>query len=132
MMCVQLGHSTIILILIIPFSASSKSSKYDIFPVILEESSTFILSEYIVKIVEILLNKYVKTLYFQNVFIYRAFEQCHKVIDPENFYKACVYDVCHMGNATGCFSLGGYAQMCAEEFVCVDWRNLTNGQCRKK
>lgn len=57
MMCVQLGHSTIILILIIPFSAPSKSSKYDIFPVILEESSTFILSEYIVKIFENLLNK---------------------------------------------------------------------------
>ncbi|XP_058264560.1 mucin-2-like isoform X2 [Hemibagrus wyckioides] len=59
----------------------------------------------------------------------KAFEQCHKVIDPENFYKACVYDVCNMKNATGCFSLEGYAQMCAEESVCVDWRNLTNGQC---
>ncbi|KAK3526304.1 hypothetical protein QTP70_022760 [Hemibagrus guttatus] len=59
----------------------------------------------------------------------KAFEECHKDIDPENFYKACVYDVCHMRNATGCFSLEGYARMCAEESICVDWRDLTNGQC---
>lgn len=65
----------------------------------------------------------------QSVLIYRAFEECHKVIDPENFFKACVYDVCHMQNGTGCFSLETYAHMCADEYVCVDWRGLTNGQC---
>ncbi|XP_047675482.1 intestinal mucin-like protein [Tachysurus fulvidraco] len=59
----------------------------------------------------------------------KAFEKCHKVIDPENFYKACLYDVCNMNNATGCFSLEGYAQMCAAESICVDWRGLTNGKC---
>ncbi|GAA6068684.1 intestinal mucin-like protein [Tachysurus ichikawai] len=62
----------------------------------------------------------------------KAFEECHKVIDPENFYKACLFDVCNMNNATGCFSLEGYAQMCAEQSICVDWRNLTKGQCAHK
>ncbi|MCI4382006.1 hypothetical protein PGIGA_G00258570 [Pangasianodon gigas] len=63
------------------------------------------------------------------IILNRVFEKCHKVLSPENFYKACLYDVCHMTNGTGCFSLESYARMCAEESICVDWRGLTNGQC---
>ncbi|KAF5908251.1 intestinal mucin-like protein, partial [Clarias magur] len=59
----------------------------------------------------------------------KVFEECHKVLDPENFYKACVYDMCNMQNGTGCFSLQSYAHMCASQSVCVDWRGATNGQC---
>ncbi|KAM9495182.1 uncharacterized protein Hap1MRO34_016080 [Clarias gariepinus] len=59
----------------------------------------------------------------------KVFQECHKVLDPENFYKACVFDMCNMKNGTGCFSLQSYAHMCASQSVCVDWRGATNGQC---
>lgn len=71
-------------------------------------------------------------LYLQFVFLYRVFEKCHKLLNPVISYKACVYDVCHMQNATGCSSLENYAHMCADESICVDWRGLTNGMCGKE
>ncbi|TSK13449.1 Mucin-5AC [Bagarius yarrelli] len=58
----------------------------------------------------------------------KEFEECHKVLNPEKFYNACVHDMCKKNN-TGCSSLEGYARMCAEESVCVDWRPLTDGKC---
>ncbi|KAI5100289.1 mucin-2-like, partial [Silurus meridionalis] len=64
-----------------------------------------------------------------DVIFSKVFENCHKVINPKVFYEACVYDVCLMRNSTGCFSLQSYAQMCASENICVDWRGSTNGQC---
>ncbi|KAL6474546.1 hypothetical protein MHYP_G00181070 [Metynnis hypsauchen] len=62
----------------------------------------------------------------------KVFEQCHQFYPPENFYKACKYDVCNMRNATGCYSLESYATLCAQMSVCVDWRNFTNGVCEYK
>ncbi|KAK2917759.1 hypothetical protein Q8A73_004505 [Channa argus] len=67
------------------------------------------------------------------ILISKVFEKCHKEIDPQNFYEACKFDVCHMPNSTvGCSSLQVYATMCAEASVCVDWRSATNGQCEYK
>ncbi|KAF3688741.1 Mucin-5AC [Channa argus] len=67
------------------------------------------------------------------ILLSKVFEKCHKVIDPQHFYEACKFDVCHMPNSTmGCSSLQVYATMCAESSVCVDWRSATNGQCEYK
>ncbi|XP_067447173.1 mucin-5AC [Thunnus thynnus] len=67
------------------------------------------------------------------VLISKVFEECHKVIPPQNVYEACKFDVCHMKDpSVGCFSMEAYAMMCTEASVCVDWRNATNGQCEHK
>ncbi|KAK2917757.1 hypothetical protein Q8A73_004503 [Channa argus] len=67
------------------------------------------------------------------ILISKVFEKCHKVIDPQHFYEACKFDVCHMPTSTmGCSSLQVYATMCAEASVCVDWRSATKGQCAYK
>uniref|UniRef100_A0A3B3CDT9 VWFD domain-containing protein n=1 Tax=Oryzias melastigma TaxID=30732 RepID=A0A3B3CDT9_ORYME len=67
------------------------------------------------------------------VLISKVFEECHKEISPEAFYKACKFDVCHMSNmSVGCSSLEAYALMCAELSVCVSWRKATNGKCEYK
>lgn len=60
----------------------------------------------------------------------RVFEECHKKISPDPYFKACVYDVCHMTNSTiSCSSMEAYAAACADVSVCIDWRNATNGLC---
>ncbi|KAL7867726.1 hypothetical protein SRHO_G00091100 [Serrasalmus rhombeus] len=61
-----------------------------------------------------------------------VFDQCHRFYPPDDFYKACKYDVCNMHNATGCHSLESYGTLCAKMSVCVDWRNFTNGLCEYK
>ncbi|KAK2842370.1 hypothetical protein Q5P01_012570 [Channa striata] len=67
------------------------------------------------------------------ILISKVFEKCHKVINPQHFYEACKFDVCHMTTSTiGCSSLQVYATMCAEASVCVDWRSATKGQCEYK
>ncbi|XP_029952607.1 mucin-2-like [Salarias fasciatus] len=59
-----------------------------------------------------------------------VFEECQKVVPPEAYFKACVYDTCHVTNRTMiCSSLEAYATACAEAGVCVNWRNATKGQC---
>ncbi|XP_027128791.1 mucin-5AC [Larimichthys crocea] len=63
----------------------------------------------------------------------KVFEECHKVMQPEQYYEACKFDVCHMQNSSiGCSSLEVYAILCAQESICVPWRNATNGQCEYK
>ncbi|XP_019712599.1 mucin-5AC-like [Hippocampus comes] len=62
-----------------------------------------------------------------------VFEECHKVVSPEDYYEACKFDVCHMPNSSvGCSSLEAYAMMCTAASVCIDWRNATQGQCEYK
>ncbi|KAI4874329.1 hypothetical protein NFI96_013957 [Prochilodus magdalenae] len=63
------------------------------------------------------------------IILSNVFKECHKIHPPEPFYKACKYDVSHMQNSTGCYSLEGYASVCADDSICVDWRNSTNGVC---
>ncbi|XP_051548146.1 mucin-2-like [Myxocyprinus asiaticus] len=63
------------------------------------------------------------------------FKNCHEIIPYESYYEACKFDVCHMGNeSNACASLEMYANLCGEESVCVDWRNLADlkGLCAYK
>lgn len=59
----------------------------------------------------------------------KVFEECNKVISPQNFIKACQFDVCHTNTTLGCSSVEAYALLCAGASVCVDWRSATNGKC---
>ncbi|XP_017556592.2 mucin-5AC-like [Pygocentrus nattereri] len=66
------------------------------------------------------------------VILSQVFKECRKLSPHELFYEACKYDVCRMGNSSGCYSLEAYASACADASVCVDWRNSTNGLCEYK
>uniref|UniRef100_A0A8C1UDD2 Uncharacterized protein n=1 Tax=Cyprinus carpio TaxID=7962 RepID=A0A8C1UDD2_CYPCA len=55
------------------------------------------------------------------------FEACHSHMSPDNFFKACEYDSCHMSNpAVVCTSLQTYARSCSQLGICIHWRNYTN------
>ncbi|NXA56973.1 MUC2L protein, partial [Nothocercus julius] len=59
-----------------------------------------------------------------------VFEKCHKIVDPEKFYRACVFDSCTLPQLDlECSSLQIYAAICADQGVCLDWRSHTNGVC---
>ncbi|XP_073328951.1 intestinal mucin-like protein [Pagrus major] len=54
------------------------------------------------------------------------FEECHPFVSPDKFYQGCVFDSCHVSNpAVECTSLQTYAAACAQEGVCLHWRNHT-------
>lgn len=56
----------------------------------------------------------------------RVFADCHQWISPDNFYKGCVFDSCHVDNrAVECNSLEMYAAACSEIGLCIHWRNHT-------
>lgn len=60
------------------------------------------------------------------------FAQCHSLAPPEHYYEACRFDSCFVPNSgMECASLQTYAALCAQEGVCIDWRNHTHGACRK-
>ncbi|KAJ6663729.1 hypothetical protein lerEdw1_009808 [Lerista edwardsae] len=42
------------------------------------------------------------------------FAECHWQLDPDPFYAACLYDLCHYGTAHGmlCMALGAYEELC--------------------
>ncbi|XP_034624663.1 LOW QUALITY PROTEIN: mucin-5AC [Trachemys scripta elegans] len=64
------------------------------------------------------------------IILSEVFEECHKVIPPQDFYKGCVFDACHMTNASmQCSGLEIYATLCATRGVCIDWRGETQGKC---
>ncbi|XP_050813146.1 mucin-5AC-like [Gopherus flavomarginatus] len=64
------------------------------------------------------------------IILSEVFEECHEVIPPQDFYKGCVFDACHMTNTSmPCSSLEIYATLCATRGVCVDWRGETKGKC---
>uniref|UniRef100_A0A8C6YU20 Mucin-2 n=1 Tax=Nothoprocta perdicaria TaxID=30464 RepID=A0A8C6YU20_NOTPE len=59
-----------------------------------------------------------------------VFEKCHKLVDPEKFYRACVFDSCTLPQLDlECSSLQTYAAICADQGVCLEWRSHTNGVC---
>uniref|UniRef100_A0A9L0T1W2 Mucin 2, oligomeric mucus/gel-forming n=1 Tax=Equus caballus TaxID=9796 RepID=A0A9L0T1W2_HORSE len=60
------------------------------------------------------------------------FTECHALVPPQQYYDACVFDSCVVPNSgMECASLQTYAALCAHEGVCIDWRNHTQGACRK-
>ncbi|XP_065258681.1 mucin-5AC [Emys orbicularis] len=64
------------------------------------------------------------------IILSEVFEECHKVIPPQDFYKGCVFDACHMTNTSmQCSGLEIYATLCATRGVCIDWRGETKGKC---
>ncbi|XP_074004839.1 LOW QUALITY PROTEIN: mucin-2 [Numenius arquata] len=59
-----------------------------------------------------------------------VFEPCHSFVRPEKYYLACVFDSCVLPSLDlECSSLQIYAATCADQSVCIDWRNHTNGVC---
>uniref|UniRef100_A0A8C2YFS8 Mucin 2, oligomeric mucus/gel-forming n=1 Tax=Coturnix japonica TaxID=93934 RepID=A0A8C2YFS8_COTJA len=59
-----------------------------------------------------------------------VFEKCHKVVKPDKYYAACVFDSCVLPDLDlECSSLQIYAAVCADQNVCIDWRSHTNGVC---
>ncbi|XP_069385359.1 mucin-2-like isoform X2 [Paralichthys olivaceus] len=61
-----------------------------------------------------------------NLLTSSIFAECHPVVSPENFYRGCVFDSCHVSNpAVECTSLQTYAAACAQAGVCLHWRNHT-------
>lgn len=65
-------------------------------------------------------------------FLFRIFSECHKVIPPLPYFQGCIFDSCHIENVSmQCAGLEIYASLCASKGICVDWRNETNGACRK-
>uniref|UniRef100_A0A8D2CYX7 Mucin-2 n=1 Tax=Sciurus vulgaris TaxID=55149 RepID=A0A8D2CYX7_SCIVU len=58
------------------------------------------------------------------------FSQCHASVPPQHYYDACVFDSCFVpGFGLECASVQAYAALCAQQGVCVDWRNHTSGAC---
>lgn len=58
------------------------------------------------------------------------FSQCHPFVPPKHYYEACLFDSCFVaGSGMECASVQAYAALCAQEGVCIDWRNHTQGAC---
>ncbi|XP_073514024.1 mucin-2-like [Phyllobates terribilis] len=54
----------------------------------------------------------------------QTFQKCHKIVPPNHYYEACVYDSCRAAGAKiECSSLQHYAQLCGEKGICIDWRS---------
>ncbi|XP_013888896.1 kielin/chordin-like protein isoform X2 [Austrofundulus limnaeus] len=57
-----------------------------------------------------------------------AFKPCHRVIPPEPWYGACVYDLCACGSNSDeclCDTLEAYASQCREAGVVLQWRSAS-------
>ncbi|XP_070763397.1 kielin/chordin-like protein [Enoplosus armatus] len=55
-----------------------------------------------------------------------VFKPCHRVVPPEPWYGACVYDLCACGANTDeclCDTLEAYASQCREAGVILQWRS---------
>lgn len=57
-----------------------------------------------------------------------AFKPCHRVVPPEPWYGACVYDLCACGSNSDeclCDTLEAYASQCREAGVILQWRSAS-------
>ncbi|XP_063293570.1 mucin-6 [Pelobates fuscus] len=57
------------------------------------------------------------------------FEQCRTLVDPEPYYKRCVYEACNYQETINyiCSAMGSYARACASQgLVLKNWRHSTN------
>ncbi|XP_071496096.1 mucin-5B-like [Diadema antillarum] len=50
-----------------------------------------------------------------------GFKRCHDVVDPAPYFINCLYDNCFADNPN-CWSFEAYATECANQGVCLDWR----------
>ena len=70
------------------------------------------------------LGKCLLLMIFCLVYLHSLFEECHQFVSPDNFFKGCVFDSCHVTNPTvECTSLQTYAAACIQFGVCLHWRN---------
>lgn len=52
-----------------------------------------------------------------------AFQSCHKIVDPQDFYDNCVHDLCNGNHTTLCQILSRYVAVCQEMGAVVhEWR----------
>lgn len=52
-----------------------------------------------------------------------VFQNCHKTVDPQDFYDTCVHDLCFSNQTTLCLILSSYVAVCQEMGALVDeWR----------
>ncbi|KAG5273593.1 hypothetical protein AALO_G00153210 [Alosa alosa] len=58
----------------------------------------------------------------------KVFEKCREVVGYNMYYQACLGTNCD----SACSSLQAFADHCAYESQCVEWRNLTKGHCEYK
>ncbi|XP_041966556.1 mucin-2-like isoform X2 [Alosa sapidissima] len=58
----------------------------------------------------------------------KVFEKCREVVGYKMYYEACLGTNCD----SACSSLQAFADHCAYESQCVEWRNLTKGHCEYK
>ena len=59
-----------------------------------------------------------------NEFIVFFYADCHRMVDAEQFYLDCLYDVCSCEAKLSdclCPSVASYAKECARKHVIVDW-----------
>ncbi|KAM3920269.1 mucin-6 [Leptodactylus fuscus] len=57
------------------------------------------------------------------------FQACHSLVDPDPYYKRCVYEACNYQETVNfiCSALGSYARACAAKGIILkDWRTFTN------
>ncbi|XP_063800261.1 mucin-6 [Pseudophryne corroboree] len=57
------------------------------------------------------------------------FEICHSFVDPDPYYKRCVYEGCNYQETLNfiCSSMGAYARACAAKgLILTNWRTFTN------
>ncbi|XP_066524932.1 mucin-2-like [Hoplias malabaricus] len=56
-----------------------------------------------------------------------VFKECHPFISPDNYFKGCQFDSCHMTNpVVVCTSLQTYASACSQLGICIHWRNYSS------
>ncbi|CAI5781335.1 IgGFc-binding protein-like [Podarcis lilfordi] len=56
------------------------------------------------------------------------FRECHSIVNPDNFFDSCIYDVCLNGGAKNilCQALEAYAKTCRKEGATIyDWRTAS-------
>uniref|UniRef100_A0A3Q2YAJ3 IgGFc-binding protein-like n=2 Tax=Hippocampus comes TaxID=109280 RepID=A0A3Q2YAJ3_HIPCM len=64
-----------------------------------------------------------------------AFQSCHKIVEPQDFYDNCVYDLCNGNQTTLCQILSRYVAVCQEMGAVVhEWRdsNFCSVTCPSK
>ncbi|XP_074086876.1 mucin-2 [Macrotis lagotis] len=58
------------------------------------------------------------------------FASCHEFAPPQHYYDACVFDSCFVPDSgMECASLQTYAALCAQEGICINWREHSKGVC---
>ncbi|XP_048466531.1 mucin-2-like [Rhincodon typus] len=61
-----------------------------------------------------------------NIIMSKTFKKCHKLVDPSEYYSACVDETCACdleGRFLGfCTAVAVYAEACSKVGACIDWR----------